>query len=361
MNKKAQIQSRYHRQMILPEIGEAGQEKLSKAKVFVIGAGGLGSPVLMYLAAAGIGTIGIIEYDKVDISNLHRQIMYNTTDVGKDKIDLTVNKLKAANPEINIIPHKGKLTKENILDIMKDYDIVVDGSDNFPTRFMVSDATVILKKPLVFGAVYQFMGQASIFNYKDGPTYRCVFPEQPKSGEMPSCSTGGVIGPLPGIIGSIQANETIKIILDIGETLSGKFLQLNSLDFKIDMIEVAADEENKKITELGDYEVTCETQIKNISPHELIHKKTDSKIKIYEIRSQQQFNAFNIGGERIDAEELLSIANSLDKYEKVLLVCQRGIESLSVAERLQNKTNLGNIYNLQGGMEAYLNEIQNQK
>jgi molybdopterin/thiamine biosynthesis adenylyltransferase/rhodanese-related sulfurtransferase len=351
--------SRYQRQMILPQIGGNGQEKLRKAKVIVIGAGGLGSPVLMYLAAAGIGTIGVIEYDKVDLSNLHRQILYNTSDIGKNKIEVTTQRLNRINPGINLIPYNEQLSKNNVLEIIKDYDVVIDGSDNFPTRFMVNDATVILDKPLVFGAAYQFIGQASVFNYKNGPTYRCVFPEQPKAGEMPSCSTGGVIGPLPGIIGSIQANETIKIILDIGESLSGRFLQINSLDFNIDIINVEPDLKQKKIKSLGVYEISCESQINNITPTELLNERTTSKIKIYEVRSQQQYNEFNIGGERIEAEELLQNTSSFSIYEKVVIACQKGIQSLSVIEQILKKENLNNIYNLEGGISRWLKEIDN--
>lgn len=349
--------SRYQRQMILPQIGEHGQKKLCEAKVIVIGAGGLGSPVLMYLSAAGIGNIGVIDYDKVDLSNLHRQILYNTTDIGKSKIDITTQRLKSINPEINIIPYNERLSKSNILEIINDYDIVVDGSDNFPTRFLVNDAVVMLNKPHVFGAVYQFMGQASVFNYKNGPTYRCVFPKQPKTDEIPSCSTGGVIGSLPGLIGSIQATETVKIILDIGETLSGRFFQIDGLDFKIEIIEVKPDDNQKKIKSLGDYEISCQSRVKNITPRQLHKERTNGKIKIYEVRTQQQYNDFNISGERIEAEDLFLNTSSFSSYEKVIIVCQRGVQSLSIVEQLVQKEDFNNLYNLEGGISRWLDEI----
>ncbi|MEE4198681.1 MAG: HesA/MoeB/ThiF family protein [Bacteroidales bacterium] len=347
--------SRYHRQIILPQVGESGQEKLQNAKVLVIGAGGLGSPVLLYLTAAGIGTIGVIDFDKVDLSNLHRQILFNTNDLGKHKIEIAAERLSQLNPAIKIVPYNFKLTKDNVLNIIKDYDIIVDGSDNFPTRYMVSDATVILNKPLVYGAVHQFIGQASVFNYKDGPTYRCLFPEQPKHGETLSCSTAGVLGVLPGIIGSIQANETIKIILDIGDTLSGRLFQINSLDFSIDLIDVAPDPIYKNINKLGNYDFECNTSINNINCIDL-HKelKHNSGIEIFDLRDLTDFGKFNIGGQNISAHELLNNIDLIPKNKKVIIICECGEQSSAIVEYLQEKHKFNNIYNLEGGINEWL-------
>jgi Dinucleotide-utilizing enzymes involved in molybdopterin and thiamine biosynthesis family 2 len=221
---------RYNRQILLPELGIEGQQKLKAAKVLVIGAGGLGSPVLLYLAAAGIGTIGVVDHDTVDESNLHRQILFNTTDIGKSKADTSVNKLQLLNPHVNLVSYPFKIELDNANSLIQDYDLVVDGSDNFPTRYLVNDTCVALNKPLVFGSIFKFEGQVSVFNYNGGVDYRALFPEPPAADEVPNCDEGGVIGSLPGIIGSYMANETIKLICGFGEVLSGKLLILNVLD-----------------------------------------------------------------------------------------------------------------------------------
>ncbi|MCD6091014.1 MAG: HesA/MoeB/ThiF family protein [Bacteroidales bacterium] len=347
---------RYNRQMILPEIGTEGQLKLKNAKVLVIGAGGLGCPILMYLAAAGVGTIGIVDYDQVDLSNLHRQVLYSTDDIGKNKVEVTTLKISRLNPEINVIPYPLKLSKENVLDILKDYDIIIDGSDNFPTRFLVADATVILNKPLVFGAVYQFMGQASVFNYKNGPTYRCLFPEQPKVGEAPSCNTAGVMGVLPGIIGSIQANETLKIILDIGETLAGKLFQINTLNFKVELIDVEQDKNLPKIKALGEYDIDCHSNIKSLDPHDFDSNFKLKDFLIYDLRPPHQFEMFNIGGINISSENLLNSLGNISKNEKILVVCQIGEQSAAIVDYLQNKQDFNKVYNLSKGINKWLNK-----
>ena len=221
--------SRYHRQIILPEIGEEGQKKLNAAKVLVIGAGGLGCPVLQYLSGAGIGTIGIIDFDVVETSNLHRQVLYGKNDVGTNKALAAKKRLSDLNPDIVINVYPEKLTVKNALTLFADYDIVIDGSDNFSTRYLVNDACIITGKPLVYGAIFKYQGQVSVFNYNNGPSYRCLFPEPPSAGTVPSCSEIGVIGVLPGIIGSFQANEVLKMILGIGEVLDGKLMMYDSL------------------------------------------------------------------------------------------------------------------------------------
>src|ERR1035437_2494874 len=220
---------RYARHIILPEIGLEGQQKLKQAKVLVVGAGGLGCPVLQYLTAAGVGTLGIIDFDTVDESNLQRQVLYSTEDIGKHKAAIAKEKLEKQNPDINLVSHVAHLTSANALEIISQYDIVVDGSDNFATRYLVNDACVILNKVLVFGSIFKFEGQVSVFNYKGGPTYRCLYPEAPAEGDVPNCAEIGVLGVLPGIVGTLQANEVIKIITGIGDILSGKLLTLDAL------------------------------------------------------------------------------------------------------------------------------------
>ena len=228
--------TRYHRQLIIPAIGEEGQEKLKKARVLVVGAGGLGSPVLLYLAAAGVGTLGIVDSDAVDLSNLQRQILYNTKDIGLSKASTAAGKLAALNPDLTLKPYSVRLTGENMDEILSGYDIAVDCCDNFATRYLLSDATIRAGKPLVYGAVYQFMGQASVFNYMNGPSYRDLFPEEIHPPEGAPLSPPGVIGVLPGIIGSVQACEVIKIITGAGDTLSGRLLQIDALSFRIEII-----------------------------------------------------------------------------------------------------------------------------
>lgn len=227
---------RYQRQLIIPSVGEAGQEKLRKARVLVVGAGGLGSPVLLYLAAAGVGTIGIVDSDIVDLSNLQRQILYNINDIGHPKAGKAAEKLSALNPGVTLKTYHVRLTEDNADEILGSYDLAVDCCDNYPTRYLLSDATLRAGKPMVYGAVYQFFGQTSVFNYMNGPSYRTLFPLEPKAEEMAAVSPPGVIGVLPGIIGSVQASETVKIILGKGEVLSGRLLQIDALNFRVEII-----------------------------------------------------------------------------------------------------------------------------
>ncbi|MFQ5664772.1 MAG: molybdopterin-synthase adenylyltransferase MoeB, partial [Terriglobia bacterium] len=223
---------RYSRHLIMPEVGMEGQLKLKAAKVLLIGAGGLGAPLGLYLAAAGVGRIGLVDFDVVDFTNLQRQVTFGSKDVGRRKLEAARDRLQDLNPEIEIEPHDAKLSSENALDILRGYDIIVDGTDNFPTRYLVNDACVLLGKPNVYGSIFRFEGQATIFALKDGPCYRCLYPEPPPPGLVPSCAEGGVLGVLPGIVGSIQANETIKLILGRGETLKGRLLVFDALKMK---------------------------------------------------------------------------------------------------------------------------------
>ncbi len=255
---------RYSRHTIIPEVGEAGQLKLLDAKVLLIGAGGLGSPAAMYLAAAGVGTLGIVDFDVVDVSNLQRQILHHLDDVGRPKVETAAEAIASLNTDVKVVPHRVLLRSDNALDIIKDYDIVINGSDNFPTRYLVNDACALLGKPLVDGSIFRFEGQLTVFDPANGgPCYRCLYPDPPPPGEVPSCAEGGVLGVLPGIIGSLQAAEAVKLILGIGETLTGQLMLFDALDGRFRQMKVHKDPEcpvcgeNPTVTELIDYEQFC--------------------------------------------------------------------------------------------------------
>ncbi|MFC2132669.1 molybdopterin-synthase adenylyltransferase MoeB [Bacteroidota bacterium] len=353
---------RYNRHIILAEVGPEGQEKLKAANVLVIGAGGLGCPVLQYLTAAGVGCIGIVDNDMVSESNLQRQILFNHDDIGKSKAITATERLKKQNPFIKFNIYNERLTKENAISIISEYDIIVDGSDNIPTRLLVNDSCVILNKPLVYGAIYKFSGQASVFNYNKGPTYRCLFPEMPAEQEIPDCSTIGVIGVIPGIIGSIQAIETIKIILEKGDVLSGRLFQIDTLNFNIDLINLERDEKAAYIKELGDYgdpycSVDENIEINNITAKELknlIDKKAD--IEIIDVRQKSLFENYNIGGKNIEMEKLLFEVDLIPKNKKVVILCEIGEKSLALTEYFQIKKNLDNVYNLKEGIQAWIDQ-----
>ena len=258
---KEQVQ-RYSRHLIMPQVGSKGQRRLLDSKVLLIGAGGLGSPTALYLAAAGVGTLGIVDFDVVDLTNLQRQILHRNSDVGRPKVDSATDTLKGINPDVNVISHPVRLTSENIFDIMADYDVVVDGTDNFPTRYLVNDACVMTKKPNVHGSIFLFEGQASVFTYDKG-CYRCLYPDPPPPGMVPSCAEAGVLGVLPGIIGTIQAIETIKLLLGLGDPLTGRLMIFDALDMEFRQVKVRRDPdcpvcgENPTVTELIDYEAFC--------------------------------------------------------------------------------------------------------
>jgi molybdopterin/thiamine biosynthesis adenylyltransferase len=255
---------RYSRHIILPKIGAAGQRKLLDAKILCIGAGGLGSPAAMYLAAAGVGTLGILDFDRVDLTNLQRQLLHDTADVGRPKVESAAERLSDINPDVNVVPHNTVLTSDNARDILGQYDILVDGTDNFPVRYLVNDAAQMLGKPLVYGSIYQFDGQASVFlPGPDTPCYRCLFPEPPPPGTVPSCAEGGVFGVLPGIIGSIQAVEAIKLVTEVGNPLVGRLLLFDALEMEFTTVKLRWDPgcpvcgRNPTITELIDYDAFC--------------------------------------------------------------------------------------------------------
>ncbi len=346
----ANEQSRYQKQLILPEIGVPGQEKLAAAKVLVIGAGGLGCPVLQYLAAAGVGTLGIADADNIEISNLQRQVLYTEEEIGQSKALTAAKKLISLNPNIKIQTHIVYIDSTNALELLRDYDIIVDGSDNFATRYLVNDACIILSKPMVSGAVYKFEGQVSVFNYKKGPTYRCIFPEPPNANESPNCADIGVVATLPGIIGTIQANEVIKIITGIGEVLSGRLLVIDTLTMNTHIFNFKLIEANRNITQLKDSPQYCTPVIKNIDYEELKQLLTqDTEIQLIDVREMEEHEIGNIGGINIPLSIFDSSLHLLDPGNRIILYCSSGVRSLHVAKLLLQKGFI-NVVNLSNGI-----------
>jgi len=341
--------ARYSKQIILPEIREAGQEKLLTAKVLVIGAGGLGCPVLQYLAAAGVGLLGIADGDVVEISNLQRQILYNDSEIGQNKTHTTSKKIKALNPNIRVQTHPVNIDNTNALEILKDYDIIVDGSDNFATRYLVNDACVILNKPMVSGAIYKFEGQVSVFNYNNGPTYRCIFPEPPNTDESPNCADIGVIATLPGIIGTIQANEVIKVITGIGEVLSGKLLVIDTLTMNTHLFHFKLNEANRNIKQLRSISPSCETIINIDYPGLKQLLKEDETIQLVDVREVEEHEINNIGGMNIPVSVFESGCSILNAEQPVILYCSSGVRSAHAAKILLQKGFI-KVLNLKNGI-----------
>lgn len=347
---------RYNRHIILPEIGKEGQEKLLNASVLVIGAGGLGCPVLLYLVAAGVGRIGIADFDVVDESNLQRQILYTTEDIGLPKAVQAQKRLQLLNPLIKIEAHQLKINRDNALDLFRNYDIIVDGSDSFATRYLVNDACVLLNKPLVFGSIFKFEGQVSVFNYEDGPTYRCLYPEPPQEGEVPNCSEIGVMGVLPGITGTMQANEVIKIVTGLGEVLSGRLLMFDALSMNFHTVSFSLIPENKQIKELIDYELFCgieNTGIKEISAESLKRKiQNQENFQLIDVRNEDEFERFTIGGQLIPLAELEDRLAEISRDQEVILICQSGKRSEKAASILK-KHQYFKVLNLKGGLNNW--------
>jgi len=343
---------RYNRQIILTDFGLEAQEKLFSAKVLVVGAGGLGIPVLTYLNAMGVGCLGIVDNDIISLSNLQRQVLYSETDIGKSKVIVIAQKLKEQNSDNDLIVHNTFLTKQNALDIISDYDVVVDASDNFPTRYLINDACVILGKPFVYGALHGFEGQVSVFNYKNGPTYRCLFPKMPKSDEVPDCNEHGVLGIIPGIIGNLQALETVKVITGIGESLSGKLLLFSGLSNAFQKIAFSKSIENLSITELQDsYDFECETRLNTIKAKDFLETIERQKVMLIDVRTEEEFQqnhleiAKNIPLDGIDARKL-EIPNTNELY----FICQSGLRSQKAIAKLQDFFPETSLINVSGGM-----------
>lgn len=362
--------ARYSRHLLLKEFGKEAQLKLKKAKVLVIGSGGLGSPVLLYLAAAGVGQIGIVDFDVVDDSNLQRQVLFTIQDIGKPKVMAAKERLEQLNPFIKIIPHNEQLSSKNALSLFANYDVIVDGTDNFPTRYLVNDACVISGKPNVYASIFQFEGQVAVFNLTDkegntGPNYRDVYPTPPAPGSVPSCSEGGVLGVLPAIIGSLQANETIKVITGIGETLSGRLHIFNALSFQSTTLKIKKNPHLAPITQLIDYDLFCGIntsqemeKIQEITATELEQWMNENKnFQLVDVRENDEYSAANIGALHIPLATVLERSEEIAKDKPVVIHCKMGGRSARAIEALQAQ-GFSNLYNLKGGITAIMNETK---
>ena len=369
--------SRYSRHLIIPDIGVVGQKRLKNAKVLVIGAGGLGSPALLYLAAAGVGTIGIVEFDVVDESNLQRQILHGTKDVGRPKIASAKDRIRDINPNVNIETFETHLTSANALDIVRGFDIVVDGTDNFPTRYLVNDACALLGKPNVYGSIFRFEGQASVFWAAKGACYRCLYPEPPPPGLVPSCAEGGVLGVLPGIVGSIQANETIKIILGAEGILLNRLLLFDAWTMKFRELKLRKNPgcplcgDRPTIKALIDYEEFCGMKPKPVAAatdapakSQITAKELDAMIKrgddvqIIDVREPHEFDIARIPNTKlIPLKQVVARAAEIDPSRTTVVHCKGGVRSAQAISALQAAGFTGKLINLQGGILAWSNDV----
>lgn len=358
MNMELSIeeQERYSRQILIPELGLEGQKKLKASSVLVIGCGGLGSPILMYLAAAGIGRIGIVENDTIDLSNLQRQVLYSSENVGDAKIEEARKRMEGINGSVKIETYPTRLSSKNGLEIVEMYDVVVDGSDNFPTRYLVNDTCVLKNKPFVYGAIYRFEGQVAVFNYNDGPTYRELFPSPPSEEMAPNCATAGVLGMMAGIVGSLQATEVIKILTGLGEVLSGKLLIIDALSMNFRKVVIKRDLSLKPIKELIDYEVFCASKdkgLKSITYQEFLDLRETEAVQLIDVREKSEFEVSNIGGDLMPLSELDDFIGGIKKDNtKVVIHCQSGLRSKKAIKLLSEKHGFTNLLNLEGGLMA---------
>ena len=368
--------ARYNRHIIIPEFGEESQLKLKAAKVLIIGSGGLGSPALLYLTAAGVGTIGIVDFDVVDDSNLQRQVLFDVHEIGKPKVEAAKRRLEALNPHTRFILHNTHINSGNALDIIKDYDVVADGTDNFPTRYLVNDATLLLDKPNVYGSIFQFEGQVSVFNYVNslgerGPNYRDLYPTPPPPGLVPSCAEGGVLGVLPGIIGSLQALEVIKVITGVGEPLSGRFYTFDALNFESRTFRIKRRDDNPvnglkpTIHGLIDYEQFCgmraveEKPVREISATDLYNWQVrGKKFKLIDVREPSEYKIVQIGGELIPLATVEQRRDQIPRDIDVVVYCKAGARSMKAIRELEEKFGYKNLYNLKGGILAYIEQVQ---
>lgn len=351
---------RYARHLILPEIGPSGQEKLRRASVLIIGAGGLGSPVSMYLAAAGVGRIGLVDFDRVDITNLQRQILYGTSDVGRPKIEAAHERLHDMNPDVDVVTYAERLTSENALEILGGYDVVIDGTDNFATRYLVNDACTLLGKPNVYGSVFRFDGQVSVFSTPDGPCYRCLYPDPPPPHLVPSCAEGGVLGVLPGVVGTLQATEAIKLITEVGETLAGRLLLFDALrmTFRVMKLRKRCDE-HAAVTHLIDYEEYCNPMHEiDITPAELSRKIAGGDdVVLVDVREPYEWNAGHIEqATHIPMQQVPQRLAELPKEKELVMICRSGSRSARVQQFLQQH-GYTKVKNLTGGMQRWAREV----
>jgi adenylyltransferase/sulfurtransferase len=367
---------RYSRHLILPDVGLAGQKRLKEAKVLCVGAGGLGSPLAMYLAAAGVGTIGVVDFDVVDASNLHRQVLHGTGDIGRRKVESARETIADLNPHVNVVLHETRLTSENALEILASYDLVADGTDNFATRYLVNDACVLLGKPNVYGSVFRFEGQASVFAHADGPCYRCLYPEPPPPGLVPSCAEGGVLGILPGVVGLIQATEAVKLLVGIGESLVGRLLMYDALAMTFRELRVRKDPAcpvcgaNPTITALVDYEAFCgvagpeERSMDDgleIEPLDLKRRMDGGEdFLLVDVRNPDENVICRIqGAQLIPLRELPDSIHRLDDSKTVVVHCHHGMRAAQAVQFLRS-VGFRRVLNLRGGIDAWSLEVDPQ-
>jgi molybdopterin/thiamine biosynthesis adenylyltransferase/rhodanese-related sulfurtransferase len=368
---------RYARHLALPQVGMEGQRRLKAARVLCVGAGGLGSPLALYLAAAGVGTLGLVDFDVVDATNLQRQILHGTKDVGRSKLDSAVERLADANPHVEVVRHDTRLTSENALDILAGYDVVVDGTDNFPTRYLVNDACVLLGKPNVYGSIFRWEGQVSVFATPGGPCYRCLFREPPPPGLVPNCAEGGVMGVLPGVIGSLQATETLKVLLGVGETLAGRLLIFDALDMSWREVALRRNPDcpvcgdHPTQTGLIDYEVFCgivpapgaparDTGVPELDPADVVARLgTDRPPFLLDVREGWEWQVGNLetlGGRLIPLGDLPLRLGEIPGDRPVVVVCRSGQRSLTAARQLLD-AGFPEVYNLRGGLQAWARDV----
>jgi adenylyltransferase/sulfurtransferase len=366
--------SRYARQMRLPRLGETGQVKLKNASVLIVGAGGLGSPAALYLAAAGVGRMGIADGDRVDITNLHRQILFGTEDVGMAKVDVAARELRSVNPHVAIECIDERITTSNAREVVRRYDVVLDATDNFPTRYLLSDACVLEDRPLVYGSVDRFEGQVSVFATVDGPCYRCLFPEPPEPGSVDNCAVAGVLGVLPGLVGTAQATEVLKLLLGIGEPLVGRVLMIDALSMRFRSIAVDRDPTcpscgTREITQLIDYDAFCagspavgsdvdDGEIPVITPRELaVAMKSAPEIVLIDVRERHEWNYARIGGARlIPLGTLSSAIATIDADADVVVYCHHGMRSEMAAYALR-EAGVRRVRNLVGGIDRWSRDV----
>ena len=363
---------RYSRHLIMPEVGTAGQRRLKASRVLLIGAGGLGSPLGLYLAAAGVGRLGLVDFDVVDESNLHRQVLYGVSDVGRSKLAAAVDRLAEVNPHIELVPHEARLSSENALELFRDYDLIVDGTDNFPTRYLVNDACVLSGKPNVYGSIFRFEGQVSVFWGEKGPCYRCLFPEPPPPGLVPSCAEGGVLGVLPGIIGALQANEVVKLLLGVGEPLIGRLVLFDALRMRFRELKLRKDpacpicSEHPTQTGLIDYEQFCGIEPQRevveddfeIEVGELARWRAEGRdVTVLDVRSPEEYDIARIEGSTlIPLHELPDRLGELDPAATIVAHCHHGMRSARATELLR-RMGFARARNLAGGIDAWSRQV----
>ena len=373
---------RYSRHLIMPEVGMAGQKKLKAASVLLIGAGGLGSPLALYLTAAGIGRIGLVDYDVVDYTNLQRQIIHGTKDVGRLKLESAKESMLAINPFVQVDTYEVALTSANALEILAPYDIIIDGTDNFPTRYLTNDACVLLGKPNVYGSIFRFEGQLSVLYAKEGPCYRCLFPEPPPPGSVPSCAEGGVLGILPGTIGAMQATEAIKLILGIGDSMIGRLVLYDALNMEVTEVKLRKNPncpvcgENPTVTELIDYEQFCGAPAHDRSPYTAeeidlneVRQMTPVQLKerldagddllILDVRQPHEWEISNLeplGAKLIPQSEIMGHIDEFDQNQEIVVQCRSGVRSANVIMIMQ-QLGFKNLWNLDGGINRWAEEV----